>query len=155
MTKSVSRKQSRTSVAHSRLGSWYYGLLARYGYAPAAIAVKSGSKKRSRTTPLISYIPNDLDQMIKLATIVLVGASFMYGYFVNKTVSITTDYSKIEQNLDEAENRLVNVSTQIAKVESELELIQDSKSVLVQSEPAGFVSRDILTGFTYDGGREG
>jgi hypothetical protein len=147
MTKKLSRKSVKVSSARPYgVRSWYYNVLSRYGYEPV---VKNSSNQSTGVNTVISYLPRDIDQFIKLATVVLVATSFMYGYLVNKTVSITAEYSAIEQKLSDAENRLTTASSRVAGVESQLEIISETVIDMNQVEPTGFVSRDLNSGFTY------
>lgn len=76
--------------------------------------------------------------------------SFIYGYLVNKTVSITSEYSAVEEKLDLANGRLSEVSTMVADAELTLDKYQSDSELLTEADPTGFVSRDVTTGFTYN-----
>ncbi len=142
-----SRLQSRAAQNSNQKSGWYHGLLARYGYVSVAT---NNSKKTSLSNSLVTFlVPHDIDSLLRFITILLVGTSFLYASLVNQTVKIVAEYSTIEDDLKSANNRLTAASTAIADSESLLEMLGEDQASFNQVEPAGFVSRDQSSGFTY------
>lgn len=91
-----------------------------------------------------------LFSIVKFSAAVVVILGFTYGYLVNQTVAVTSDYSDLEERLSIANQRLSDASARVAATESSIDNHQQVLESVQgeQVEPSGFVSRDVSNNFT-------
>jgi hypothetical protein len=96
-------------------------------------------------------IPKKFNFYLKLSVAMVLMLAFTYGFLVNKTVSVTAEYSQLESDLIQANNKLSSVTTRITNIEEQLRnsVGQYQGQTLQETEPTGFVSRDVSTVLSY------